>query len=46
MKTNGTQEKVSLKGKMHCIRKAFKNAKKDLPYQLLSPSRAAMMKQI
>ena len=46
MKTSRTQEKVSLEGKMHCIRKTFKNAKKDLPDQLLSPSRAVMMKQM
>ena len=45
MKTSGTQEKVPLEGKMHCI-KAFKNTKKDLPGQLLSPSRAVMMKQM
>ena len=38
MKTSGTQEKVSLEGKMHCIRKAFKKAKKDLLGQFLSPS--------
>ena len=38
MKTSRAHEKMSLEGKMHCIRKAFKNAKKDLPDQLLSPS--------
>ena len=46
MKTSRAQEKVSLEGKMHCIRKVFKYAKKDLPDQLLSPSRAVMMKQM
>ena len=44
MKTSRAQEKVPLEGKMHYIRKAFKNAKEDLPNQLLSPSRAVMMK--
>ena len=37
MKTSRVQEKVLLKGKMHCVRKAFKNDKKNLPDQLLSP---------
>ena len=46
MKTSRAQEKVPLEGKMHCIRRAFKNAKKDLPNQLLSPSRAVLMKQM
>ena len=43
MKTSETQEKMPLEGKMLCIRKAFKNAKKGLHDQLLSPSLAVMM---
>ena len=43
MKTSKTQEKMPLEGKMLCIRKAFKNAKKGLHDQLLSPSLAVMM---
>ena len=46
MKTSGMQEKLSLEGKKHYIKKAFKNVKKDLPDQLLSSSRAVMMKQM
>ena len=41
-KTSETQEKVPLEGKMLCIRKAFKNSKKSLHDQLLSPSLAVM----
>ena len=43
MKTSKMQEKVLLEGKMLCIRKAFKNAKKGLHDQLLSFSLAVMM---
>ena len=43
MKTSETQEKVPLEGKMLCIRKAFKNAKKGLHDQLLSPNLALII---
>ena len=46
MKTSETQEKVPLEGKMLCIRKAFKNAKKGLHDQLLSPSLAVMKSRL
>ena len=46
MKTSETQEKVPLEGKMLCIRKAFKTAKKGLHDQLLSPSLAVMKSRL